>query len=229
MRIYGWWVLLQSWRTMRFSEHRRLSPESGRTVPEDRLGEQERMIQLDEYLTKKGHDNMVAKITKKIGESPRNSWRNCRTGTGKTWKTKLKKIVGSELKDIEVSFQQGLSFPIQKNRHKWTPRSVWTSGTGQKKSRNTAARRSSDGNRSERFCCQVTTCASVERLECVFCTISVLAGWSRVWTASRLFITGSSPRLQRLIPRSASGARPKSPQRNQMTRDWSSSTILNDS
>ena len=35
----------------------------------DRLGEQESMIQLEEHLTKKGHDtHMVAKITKKIGE-----------------------------------------------------------------------------------------------------------------------------------------------------------------
>ena len=26
MRMYGWWVLLQSWGTMRFSDHRGLSP-----------------------------------------------------------------------------------------------------------------------------------------------------------------------------------------------------------
>ena len=69
MRMYSWRVLLQSWSTMRFSDHRRLSPESARTRPEGyRLGEQETMIQLDEYLTKKEHDNVVAKITKKIGE-----------------------------------------------------------------------------------------------------------------------------------------------------------------
>ena len=35
----------------------------------DRLGQQESMIQLEEHLTKTGHDtHMVAKITKKIGE-----------------------------------------------------------------------------------------------------------------------------------------------------------------
>ena len=26
MRMYGWWVLLQSWGTIRFSDHRGLSP-----------------------------------------------------------------------------------------------------------------------------------------------------------------------------------------------------------
>ena len=78
------------------------------------------------------------------------------------------------------------------------------SGARQKKSGKSVARQSSVGNRSRRLYCWVTTCASLERFECVFSTISVLAGWSREWTTSRLCITGPSPRLQRRTPRSAS-------------------------
>ena len=79
----------------------------------------------------------------------------------------------------------------------------------QRKSRNSAAHRSSVENGSERPCCQDTICASLERLGCAFCTCSVLAAWSLEWIALRSLIVESPIHRLILTPKSASGVRPK--------------------
>ena len=91
---------------------------------------------------------------------------------------------------------------------------IWnaqTNGGKQRKSRSSAARRSSDESKSEQRYCQVTMSVSLERLGCVFCTSSVPAGWYLGWTASRSYITARSPLLLRPLPKFASGALQRRP------------------
>ena len=140
-----------------------------------------------------------------------------------TWKRKLKKIEGSKLKKIQVSealetsqvkkiegsFRQDPSVQssIRKSFRMWISRNAQTNGGRQKRSRSSVARRNNDESRSVQRYSQVTTSATLAKLACVFCT-----------STSRLYITAPSPLLPRPIPRYASGAHQKRPQRNQMRR-----------
>ena len=148
-----------------------------------------------------------------------------------TWKKKLMEIEGSELKKIEVSeaLEGSQLKKIEGSFHQERPEldpekfpdvdilerpDKWRNAEKIRKFGGTPKQRREQIRARH---CQVSVCVNLERLGCVFCTSSVPAGWSLVWTTSRSHVTAPSPLLLRPIPRSASGAPERRPQRNRMS------------